>query len=162
MGLQPKSIVLILARELAANVATPMFLLDREGTLVYFNEPAEPLFGAPFAAVGEVPMAELALRLAPEDVDGTRVSRQNAAPAMALLQQRPAHQILRVTGLDGVRRTVEVTAFPLFVKADEFAGAVAIFWEAEGAGAADGGTMVERGVLVDTEGGDGAGSGLGL
>ena len=129
MGVQPKSLVLILARELASNVATPMFLCDREGTMVFYNEPAERLFGVPFAQVGEVPLSELALTLAPETLGGERMSRANAAPGLALLQQRPAHQVLRVTALDGVQRVVEVTAFPLFVKADEFAGAVAVFWE---------------------------------
>ena len=40
------SLPLILAREFAANVATPFLVLDREGTLVYFNEHAERLIGS--------------------------------------------------------------------------------------------------------------------
>ena len=36
----PKSLPLILARELASNLATPMFLLDADGILVYFNDAA--------------------------------------------------------------------------------------------------------------------------
>ena len=38
---QQRSLVLILARELADNSATPMFVVDPEGNLVFFNEPAE-------------------------------------------------------------------------------------------------------------------------
>ena len=37
----PKSLPLILARELASNLSTAMFLLDAAGTLVYFNDSAE-------------------------------------------------------------------------------------------------------------------------
>ena len=40
-GPGPKSLPLILARELAANLSTAMFLLDATGTLVYFNDAAE-------------------------------------------------------------------------------------------------------------------------
>ena len=37
----PKSLPLILARyDAASNLATPMFLLDADGTLVYFNDAA--------------------------------------------------------------------------------------------------------------------------
>lgn len=53
-GTGQKSVVLILARELASNTATPMLLLDRHGTLVYFKEPAEAIFGTRYEAVGEV------------------------------------------------------------------------------------------------------------
>ena len=40
---------LILARELASNLATPMFLLDDGGMLVFYNDAAELLLGKPFA-----------------------------------------------------------------------------------------------------------------
>ena len=41
----PRSLPLILSRELAANLSTPMFLIDAEGTLVYCNEAAELMLG---------------------------------------------------------------------------------------------------------------------
>jgi hypothetical protein len=36
---------------------------------------------------------------------------------------------MKITGLDGEPRTIAVTAFPLFARANEFVGALAIFWE---------------------------------
>jgi hypothetical protein len=36
---------------------------------------------------------------------------------------------MRITGRDEIGRDIAVTAFPLLVGPDEFAGAVAIFWE---------------------------------
>jgi hypothetical protein len=48
---------------------------------------------------------------------------------IALLERRPAHGDVRITGQDEVRRALAVTAFPLFAREDEFVGAVAIFWQ---------------------------------
>ena len=126
---QQKSLVLILARELAANVATPIFLIDKEGTLVFYNEPAEAIVGQPFAQVGEMPVADWGALMQPEDADGNKISRRAVPPGVAFLEQRADHQEIFITGADGVRRFIEITAFPLFAKADEFEGVIAIFWE---------------------------------
>jgi len=50
--------MLILARELATNAATPMFIADADGTLVFYNEPAERILGRSFAAAGEIVASE--------------------------------------------------------------------------------------------------------
>ena len=54
LGAGPRSLPLILARELASNLATPMFLLDGEGTLVFYNEAAEVMLGKTYSEVGPV------------------------------------------------------------------------------------------------------------
>jgi PAS domain-containing protein len=126
---QQKNLVLILSRQLAANLATPMFLIDPEGTLVFYNEPAEEVIGRPFEQTGEMPVAEWAAALNLEDPDGQKLSRTKTPPGVALLEHRPAHQTLVATTFDGQKRRIEVTAYPLFSKRDEFAGVVAIFWE---------------------------------
>ena len=43
-----RNLVLILARAFAAQIATAVFLLDEEGTIIYYNEAAERLTGRPF------------------------------------------------------------------------------------------------------------------
>ena len=53
---RPKNLVLILAREFASKLATPTFVNDAEGTLVYYNEPAEGVLGRSFAEAGEMPV----------------------------------------------------------------------------------------------------------
>ena len=58
-----KSLPLILARELAANLATPMFLIDGRGMLVYYNDAAALLLGKSFAEVGEITANEFGERL---------------------------------------------------------------------------------------------------
>ena len=52
---QTRSLVLILAKDLASRLATPVFVVDHEGSLLYFNEAAEPVLGVPYAETGEMP-----------------------------------------------------------------------------------------------------------
>jgi len=125
----PKSLPLILARELAANLATPMFIIDAEGVLVFYNEAAELLIGRPFGEQGELEAGEFGAVLQLAEPDGTTLRRRDSPAGVAFFQRRPSHRVLLATGYDGVRRKVEVTAFPLFGTTDEMHGVVTVFWE---------------------------------
>jgi PAS domain-containing protein len=125
----PPSLPLILARELASNLATPMFLLNQDGLLVYFNDAAEQIIGKPFAEVGVVDAMEFGALLELSELDGTAVSRGDSPSGVAFFQRRPSHQVLLATGFDGVRRTVQATAYPLFGAGDALHGVVTVFWE---------------------------------
>jgi hypothetical protein len=66
----------------------------------------------------------------PEDPEtGDKLDPQSLPLTVALNERRPSHRPIAITGLDGVRRKIAITAFPLFARTDEFVGAVAIFWE---------------------------------
>lgn len=124
------SLVLILARGLASSIATPTFLVDPEGTLVYFNEPAEALLGQSYAEAGEMALQDWATAFSPRDREtGDHLQPESLPLAVALANRKPAHRGLRILGRDGVERDIAVTAFPLWARTEEFAGAVAIFWE---------------------------------
>ena len=124
----PKSLPLILARELASNLSTPMFLLDAAGTLVYFNDAAEQLIGKPFAEVGEITGGEFGEVLQLSDPAGAPLRRRDTPAGIALFERRPTHCTLMATGYDGVRRLVDATAYPLFGAAEEMHGVVNVFW----------------------------------
>lgn len=124
-----KSLVLILARELATNLATPIYIADKDGDLVYFNEPAEQIASGRFADRGETSIADWVKLLAPETLEGAPLTREEMPGGIAFAERRPAHGTMRVTGLDGARHTVETTALPLFGPDGEFHGIMAIFWE---------------------------------
>ena len=47
-GVTQRSLLLIMARDFASRLATAVFLVDPEGTLVYFNEAAERVLGQAF------------------------------------------------------------------------------------------------------------------
>jgi PAS domain-containing protein len=127
---EPKSLPLILARELGSNLATPMFLIDGAGTLVFYNEAAELLIGRPFADVGEIPALEFGEMLELSDSDGSPLRRRDTPAGIAFFERRPAHKLVMATAFDGVRRHVEATAYPLFGAVDDMHGVLTVFWEA--------------------------------
>jgi PAS domain-containing protein len=124
-----KSLVLILAREFASNLAMPIYIADVNETLVYFNEPAERIAGRSFAETGEMPVRDWVQMLDPASENGQSLSREEMPGGIAFYEQRPVHSVLCITGLDGERRDVATTAFPLFGPDDEFHGIMVIFWE---------------------------------
>jgi PAS domain-containing protein len=124
-----KDVVLILTRELATNLATAMFVTDADGHLVFYNEPAERILGRPFAAAGEIAADEWQTLFSVETLEGQPLPLAEMPSGIAFLERRPAHGTLRITGLDGTKHELSVTAFPLFKRGREFLGMVAIFWE---------------------------------
>jgi PAS domain-containing protein len=125
-----KHLVLILAREVASNLATPTLIADAEGTLIFYNEAAEAIIGRAFAETGEIPLDRWTAGFAPRNERDEPLPPDKRPARIALDERRPAHEQFRVTGRDGVDRDVAVTAFPLFAHADEFVGIIAIFWRA--------------------------------
>lgn len=129
-GGRQKDVVLILARELASNIATPMLVLDHNGTLVFFNEPAEIVLGTSFGATGEISAAEWDKRWPTTDADGTPISLLESPLAKVITDQSPAHEVIHVRGSDDIERRIETTVYPLFASSHRFVGAVAVFWQA--------------------------------
>jgi PAS domain S-box-containing protein len=124
-----KSLPLILAREFAANLATPMVLMDNQGRLVFFNEPAEQILGQTHAEVGELGPDEWGRLFDVERIDGTPVEIEKTPAGVTLAERRPAHDTLAFRTVDGVRHEIAVTAFPLLGREEELLGVVSIFWE---------------------------------
>jgi PAS domain-containing protein len=125
----PKSLPLILARELAANLATPMFLIDARGMLVFYNDAAAQLLGRSFAELGEVPASEFGAMLEMATPSGESMRRRDSPAGVAFFQQQPAHATVQATAYDGVRRTYEATAYPLFGAEGDMHGVISVFWE---------------------------------
>lgn len=127
-----KSLVLIRAKHLAESVTTPMLLIDAEGNLVFYNEAAEALLGAPFTNVGQVPASEWQAQF---KVRGRHddPAPLETMPGWADLQgERPGLGHVRLTTMDGTDLFIAVCAFPLFTSQDQFDGALVIFWTEDG------------------------------
>ena len=129
--MQQKNLAVILARDLAEKLATAAFVVDNEGRLVYFNETAGMLLGQDYSSVGSMPMSEWSTGFDATDTDGSVLDPDNIPLVQAIKERGPRHRRLRITGRDDVQREIEVTAIPLFARADELVGAVAFFWEGE-------------------------------
>jgi len=128
-GGKQKDVVLILARELASNIATPMLVLDETGNLVFFNEAAERIMGTSFESVGEQSPDEYDALWSTTDADGKEISLRHGPMAHVVSDHTPAHRVIRVRGVDGAWHLIETTVYPLFASASRFVGAVGVFWE---------------------------------
>ena len=124
-----RNLILILARDLASRLSTPVFVVDHEGTLVYFNEAAEPVLGRTYAESGELRAGEWATEWSPTDDDGRPIPLEDLPLGVAFREGRASHRPFRIVGADNVARAIEVTAFPLLIREDEIVGAIAVFWE---------------------------------
>ncbi len=124
-----KEIEVILTRQLASYLAMPIFIVDPQGSLVFYNEPAETVLGIRFEETGEMPMDEWTRVFKPTDGNSNALEQNHLPLAKALTESRPAHSNFWIRGLDGVARHIEVFAFPLIGQANRNLGAMAIFWE---------------------------------
>lgn len=137
-GAPQRNLVLILARDFAARLATAVFLVDTDGTLIYYNEAAGHVLGQPYVEGAGMVASEWSTAFEPIDADGSPIPLEDLPLGIAITRRQPAHRDLQIMGADRVARHIEVSAFPLFAHADECVGAVAIFWESSPQGDAQG------------------------
>jgi PAS domain-containing protein len=123
-----RPIELILLRQLASYLDMPIFVVDAEGRLVYYNEPAEPLLGVRFDEVGVMETADWLAAFRPGGEAGAVLPADQVPILIALRERRPVHSELWISGLDGVRRPIGATALPLVGQGGSHLGAVAFFW----------------------------------
>jgi PAS domain-containing protein len=119
----------ILMRQVASYLATPIFVVDPDGTLLYFNEPAESILGRRYDEAGEMAHADWASIFRPTDEQGRALPAERLPLSVAIAERRPAHGPMWIHGLDGTLRHIAVSAFPLVGQEGHFLGAVALFWE---------------------------------
>lgn len=124
-----KEVEIILTRQLASYLTMPIFIVDPDGKLIFYNEPAELLLGHRFEETGELPLSEWATMFEPTDDEGRQVQTDSLPLVIALKQRCPAHGHLCIVGMNGEPHSLEVTALPLIGQANRFLGAMAIFWE---------------------------------
>jgi PAS domain-containing protein len=124
-----QEVEVILTRQLASYLVMPVFIVGPTGDLLYYNEPAEAILGHRFDETGEMPMQEWSTVFEPTDSSGAALPPEELPLVIALRDRIPAHRAFWLRALDGARRHVACTAFPLEGQAGRFLGAVAIFWE---------------------------------
>jgi PAS domain-containing protein len=124
-----QEIEVILSRHLAEYLAMPIFIVNPEGDLIYYNEPAEAILGKRFNETGPMPASEWSTVFHPMDAEGNPLPPQELPLMIAITKRRPAHKMFWIRGMDGDLREIEVTALPLSGQAGRFLGGIAIFWE---------------------------------
>jgi PAS domain-containing protein len=120
---------IILTRQLAGYLGVPLFLVDPEGNLLFYNEAAETILGRRFDETGAMPSAEWSQAFTPVDKEDRPVASEDLPLMRTLATRRPAHKCFRIRGLDGQIRSIEVASIPIIGLNGDFVGAAALFWE---------------------------------
>ena len=126
-----QEIEIILTRHWASHLTTPIFLVDPQGDLLYYNEGAETILGRRFSETGKMSAAVWSVAFKVTDDDNMPLPPEELPLNIALTECRPVHRTLWLVGLDKVRRHISTTCLPLIGQADRFLGAIALFWELE-------------------------------
>jgi PAS domain-containing protein len=128
MSMPQQSVEMILMRQLSGYLFVPVLIVDADGTVIFYNEPAEAILGVRFEETGRLSSDEAARLIELSDDPG---AEPPVRPIEAALRQRqPAHARRRMLRrADRVRLQVELTAFPLIDQDGRLLGAVAMFWE---------------------------------
>jgi PAS domain-containing protein len=124
-----REIEIILARNLAEHLATPFFIVDPQGNLLFYNETAGDVLGYQFDVTGPMPLNQWATMFHPFDSSGNPLPPDELPLVITLKTRLPAHKNFWIRGFDGTLREIEVTAFPLIGQTHRFIGAAAVFWE---------------------------------
>ncbi|MBA3747965.1 MAG: PAS domain-containing protein [Solirubrobacterales bacterium] len=130
MAEDQRPVELILARGLMSNIATPSFLVDRAGKLVFFNDAAGNLLGLRYEEAGPMELSRWGALFAPMTSDGRPLAIEELPLTVALREERPVHRNLLVRTALGEARDIAVSAFPIVGNAG-IRGVMAIFWEAK-------------------------------
>ena len=128
-GMPQQEIELILMRQLASCLATPVFLVDPGGNLIFYNETAERILGQRYDETGAMPLEVWSSIFHPLDEDDNPLDAASLPLVRALKSGRPGHRRFWIRGLDSIRRQIEVTAFPLVGHNEQLLGGVSLFWE---------------------------------
>src|ERR1051325_5581847 len=117
-----KELEVILMRQLADCLAMPIFIVNTQGTLLFYNEPAEVLLGQRFEETGELTTEQWATAFTPTDFRNRPLPPEKVPLVIALRERRPVHASLRIRGLDQIVRDIQVPAFPWVGAANGFLG----------------------------------------
>jgi PAS domain-containing protein len=124
-------IEIILLRQWASHMATPIWIAGNRGELLYYNESAEGLLGRRFDEAGQMRLRDLPKIFETTTPEGKPISEADLPLGKALRERQPAHLRVRITALDGKSRLLDITAVPLLVQGGAYLGALAMFWEPE-------------------------------
>ena len=125
----PKPIQLILARQLASSLATPILIVDTEGTLIFYNEAAETILDQRFDETGEMSADAWSGLFAVADEARKPVAAEDRPTMMALSERKPFSRTVWMRCGHREWLHVNITAFPLIGQEGQFLGAQMIFWE---------------------------------
>ncbi len=124
-----KEIEVILTRQLASYLATPIFVVDPAGNLIYYNEPAEAIINQRFEETGEISKDTWTTLFALADEERKAIPKQDRPMMLALSLRTPVSRTVWMQCGHRDWKHMNITAFPLIGEGKQFLGAQMIFWE---------------------------------
>jgi PAS domain-containing protein len=124
-----KPIQLILARQLASCLAMPILIVDTEGRLIFYNEPAEAILNQRFEETGEIAADTWSTLFALADEERKPIAQEDRPTMMALSERRPFSRTVWMQCGHRDWKHTSITAFPLIGEGGQFLGAQMVFWE---------------------------------
>jgi PAS domain-containing protein len=124
-------IELLLLKQVAGYLAMPVFLIDEDGALEYYNEPAEELLGQRYEETGQIPLESWGKIWAPTDLDGRPLAPEEVPVAVAGRERRPVLGIVSIRRPDGSELEITITALPFEAADGSHLGAFAFFWASD-------------------------------
>jgi PAS domain-containing protein len=121
---------LILLRQVAARLTTPVALFDMDGRLIYLNPAAEVAFGIAFADIGELSLDQVLAIAQPTDVHGAPMTPDTVPVGKTLGEGRPELGTVLIRDLQGRLHRLGTTTIPVQGQAGAVLGAMSLFWEA--------------------------------
>jgi len=122
-------IELILSRQLAECLSIPVFIIDTEGALIFYNEPAEEILGKRYEEQGSMAVEEWGTMFKPLDDKGNPLKPEDLPLVKSLNNCLPAHGSLWIESLKGEKHRISVNSFPILGRGNRLLGAMAIFWK---------------------------------
>jgi len=126
---KPKPIQIILARQFASTLAMPILIVDTEGTLIFYNEPAEVILDQRFDETGEMPADQWSTLFAIADESRAPIAQEDRPTMLALSERKPISRTVWMQCRNREWLHVSSTAIPLIGEKAQFLGAQMIFWE---------------------------------
>ena len=122
---------MILSRQLADSLSVPVFLVDPDGNLLFYNPPAELVLGKKFEETGPMPVGDWGTWFLPHEEDGSPIPPEGLPLVQTIKTKTPAHRTFWIKSLKGNSTRISVTSIPIIGRGGKFCGAMAIFWDNE-------------------------------
>lgn len=122
-----QEIEIILSRQLAEYLSVPVFIVDPEGNLIFYNAPAEMILGKKFGDTGPMTVNEWSQMFFPEYDDGRPFPPEELPLIKTLKEKNLFHGQFWISNLNHVRHQISVSSFPIVSSSNRFLGGMAVF-----------------------------------